>query len=118
MIFVVANQKDRVAAFYVVFVYISTIYITGILQLLLHKPRPYWVNEEIVTYDCHPSYSSPDGVTCINTTIFMTLWLVCGFGPTPKCKTIFKKFNSMILVMATIGTASYGHLLNGDTSID
>ena len=118
LIAILANGLDRVAAFYFILVYITSVWLVGLLQLILHKPAPYWVNADIKTYDCFPGYAAPGTQMTVATTILLSIWSICGFGPNPKCNTKLKKIISLILITAVIWGTNYGHLFNGDVSLD
>ena len=47
---ILANQKDRAAAFYFVMIYVSQVFLIGCLQLLLQRPAPFWVTPDVLIF--------------------------------------------------------------------
>ena len=114
----VANLVDRASAFYYVSVFVFQAYIMCLLQFILHRPAPFWVSENIQTYSCHPGFSAPTGETCVGTVMVFTIWQRLALGPEASCRGVIAKVVSFMFCSAIVFLASYGHLFNGDTSLD
>lgn len=63
ILIILANQKDRAIAFYFVTVYVFQVFFVGILELLLHRPAPFWVDADVRTFSCKPGYAAPAEAT-------------------------------------------------------
>ena len=118
IIFILANQANRGAAFYFVCVYVAAVYLVSILQLAFHKPAPFWVSEDIVVHDCRMSYAAPSGPCAIATASLLTLWSVLAVSSESPCSSIVPKIITLCLCSFMIYATSFTHLLNGTASID
>ena len=118
VIFILANQANRGAAFYFVCVYVTAVYQVSILQLAFHKPAPFWVSEDIIVHDCRMSYAAPSGPSTIATVSLLTLWSVLAVSSESQCTSIVPKIITLCLCCFVIYATSFTHLLNGTASID
>ena len=118
IIFVLANQVNRGAAFYFTCVYVTSVFIVSILQLAFHKPAPFWVSENISVNDCRMSYAAPSGPSSIATVSLLTMWSTLALSNERSCTSIAPKIVTFCLCLFMIYATSYVHLLNGTASID
>lgn len=47
IVIILANSMDRAAALYFVMVFVLQVFLIGFLQLLLHRPAPFWVTPNV-----------------------------------------------------------------------
>ena len=53
IIFVLANQKNRAAAFYFVSVFVTSVFQICLFQLIFHKPAPFWATDQVTAFACN-----------------------------------------------------------------
>jgi len=117
IVIVLGNNPDRALAFYFVMVYVFQVYLVGYLQLLLHRPAPFWVTSDVSIFDCKPGYASPASATEISLTVVLTLWATFALAPGTTCK-VWVKILTALLGLAVVTLSTFGHMYNGDASID
>ncbi len=60
---------------YYVTVFMLFTEIAEILRLILHAPRPFWVKEQIKSYECLLTFGNPSATTLYVTGYYLILWL-------------------------------------------
>ena len=117
IVFILANQKDRAAAFYFVIAYVFQVFLVGYLQLIYHRPAPFWVSHDIKVFNCKPSYASPASATELSLAVVLTLWITLATPKDSSCKPV-AKFVTLFLGCLVATLCTFGHIYNGDMSID
>lgn len=117
IVFILANNVNRAAAFYFVCVYVASVYLVCISQIAFHRPAPFWVSPDIHVYDCTYSFAAPTGNVELATSTLVTLWSTLAWQTPNKCGCFVRTF-SLLVCCFVILICSYGHMLNGAASID
>ena len=97
-------------------------HVSGVLKLLYHQPRPYWVSDGVRAYKCSKDYGFPSGHSSISmhVTVFMILDI---FASSIYSSEILIQIITVILSMAFpvligfsrvyLGVHSFDQVLNG-----
>ena len=117
LVFILANQKSRAYAFYFVAAFVSQAYLISLLQLVFHRPAPFWVKLEIDTYECQASFAAPASSSQLAWTILLIIWSTVAFDPNKGCKPL-TKILTLLICLGFPCAISYGHMFNGDTGLD
>jgi membrane-associated phospholipid phosphatase len=105
-------QRQRAIYYFCAFVTIQ--FITNVLKLGYHDPRPFWVSQEIIAYNCSGQYGNPSGHSAMSMGTAFVLWL-------DFCHTDHKPVFKIALLPVAIGfglSIMYSRLIVGVHSID
>lgn len=72
-------------------------YISSILKIIYHDPRPYWIESQIEAKECYMEFGNPSGHSLAATFLIGTIWYECFLKWKAKEKTKILNNNQIIV---------------------
>lgn len=116
-IFLVYNFMNIYKTFILLTIISICSFLTGFLKMIYTHPRPYWVNIDILPYQCEAGWGNPSGHALVTVPLYLGFWNLLFSCKELKEKIIYKKIGLGIIVVFT-GLICFSRIILGLHGVD